>query len=725
MTKGSKFERITNFIKKRNFIIAFSVLVLTTLTLRVSYASFLTVKTNTNNQSLTTGDLSVSYASGTEAIIKEVINAESDEEGMAQDASSVIYIQNTGNLDATFTLNIGYDVTNYQTRVNGEPTQLIPLDYVKVAVFEKGASINEERLLIGPVTITDLPIYRLDNNPDDTYLNTRYSLMIGRIGNTENGDAARTYKIKAWVDSDAPQSVSYNYFYLNTEIVAAVENAKMNYNISGTLKDTNGNALSGATIAFHNGSQKVITNSEGSYTFNNVYPGTYNMDITYNNMSYTGNLSVAEGNEVGIELLGRKFTGSNIYNLAAGYGTTMQKILKANDIEEQATSATFSSGILKPTYEVTGSSNVNLGVDIYLDLTRYNYYGDSGLFFLALEGEDYDDGYELNETYSYISSKQYETLTIEHDGYYKIQAWGASGGGAWTSAGGNGYCDGGKGSYTEGIIELSEDDNLYFYLGGQGLTASASGQRYLTGGYNGGGNSGNGGSDDSPGSGGGATDVRYFGNYTPTNDDLVWNSTKGLNSRIMVASGGGGGSCINNSSYTDISYRSGAGLSNASQTAAGWSYTCTLTEVNQTSVNFGYGASAANSETSHGAGGAGGGWYGGSYCNGSSHYSGGQGGTSYISGHTGSVAVTGISDSTAKESCTTGNSTRTCSISPSEYAFTETIMIDGTGYSWTNTKESTATMPNPNGGSFATGVGYTGNGVVKITYCGASVDTCE
>lgn len=385
MTKGSKFERITNFIKKRNFIIAFSVLVLTTLTLRVSYASFLTVKTNTNNQSLTTGDLSVSYASGTEAIIKEVINAESDEEGMAQDASSVIYIQNTGNLDATFTLNIGYDVTNYQTRVNGEPTQLIPLDYVKVAVFEKGASINEERLLIGPVTITDLPIYRLDNNPDDTYLNTRYSLMIGRIGNTENGDAARTYKIKAWVDSDAPQSVSYNYFYLNTEIVAAVENAKMNYNISGTLMDLENNSLSGATITFHNGSQKVITDSDGKYTLNGVYPGTYNIDISYNNKNYAGNISVAEGNGENIESLGSTFEGSGIHNIAAAYGTTLKKILKANDIEVYASIAEINSGILMPTYEVTGASNIEVSADIYLDLEQYNIYGDTGLFYISNE----------------------------------------------------------------------------------------------------------------------------------------------------------------------------------------------------------------------------------------------------------------------------------------------------------------------------------------------------
>ena len=39
--------------------------------------------------------------------------------------------------------------------------------------------------------------------------------------------------------------------------------------------------------------------------------------------------------------------------------------------------------------------------------------------------------------------------------------------------------------------------------------------------------------------GGGSTDIRYFGNHTPSEEELKWNSTLGINSRIMVAGGGG------------------------------------------------------------------------------------------------------------------------------------------------------------------------------------------
>ena len=78
-------------------------------------------------------------------------------------------------------------------------------------------------------------------------------------------------------------------------------------------------------------------------------------------------------------------------------------------------------------------------------------------------------------------------------GWYQIELWGAQGGGA----------NGGRGAYTSGIIELTEGEVLYFYVGKHsGSTAS-----------------------------GKETDVRIKnGNYTDVNS---------YNTRIMVAAGGG------------------------------------------------------------------------------------------------------------------------------------------------------------------------------------------
>ena len=110
--------------------------------------------------------------------------------------------------------------------------------------------------------------------------------------------------------------------------------------------------------------------------------------------------------------------------------------------------------------------------------------------------------------------------------------------------------------------------------------------------------------------------------------------------------------------------------------------------------------------------GGGGGWYGGGR---SYHVSSAGGGSSFISGHNGSNAIN-TSTSTESNIVHTGNATM--SYNGRNYTFTSTVMIDGQGYKWTNTKGSRQQMPKPAGGSYASGVGHSGNGYARITYLG-------
>ena len=202
---------------------------------------------------------------------------------------------------------------------------------------------------------------------------------------------------------------------------------------------------------------------------------------------------------------------------------------------------------------------------------------------------------------------------------------------------------GGLGSYSTGIIELKTNDTLYIYVGSQGTDAKDA-STGSAGGYNGGGKGGDesnysssGSNEPGPG-GGGATDIRYFDNTEITEDVLVWNSSLGLNSRIMIAGGGGGGyfdtvGGIGGTLIGGIGIYSGninAALI-ASQTAGG---------------NFGIGTVGAIS--TGGGGGGGGGYYGGggggsdnSQVSGS-----GSGGSSFISGYAGVNAITSSTDRT-------------------------------------------------------------------------------
>lgn len=216
------------------------------------------------------------------------------------------------------------------------------------------------------------------------------------------------------------------------------------------------------------------------------------------------------------------------------------------------------------------------------------------------------------------------------------------------------------------------------------------------------------------GQGGGATDFRTVSGS--------WNDAASLRSRIIVAAGGGA-SGHHNGSYDTVLGTAGGGLSSnnvtpkySSSYAYGHGATQTAAGSGYGTGSFGTGGSATGG--SNGGGSGGGGWYGG----GGGRVNQGAGGSSYISGHTGCVAVTSTSSSSPKSGCTTGTTDNSCSISPYGYTFSNTVMIDGDGYQWTTTKGSQVEMPYPSDGTFnVTGKGKLGNGYARITYLGVSI----
>lgn len=147
-------------------------------------------------------------------------------------------------------------------------------------------------------------------------------------------------------------------------------------------------------------------------------------------------------------------------------------------------------------------SNRNLVETIEDELNRYNESATN----LA-----YKDGV------SGAAEAQIYTVPSGQSGWYKIELWGASGGNATSETGE--VRAGGKGAYTSGLIYLTENQKLYFYIGGTTTNSS--------GGANGGGNGAGKGM-----GGGGSTDVRIKSG--------AWDNDESLRTRLMVAAGGGG-----------------------------------------------------------------------------------------------------------------------------------------------------------------------------------------
>ena len=438
------------------------------------------------------------------------------------------------------------------------------------------------------------------------------------------------------------------------------------------------------------------------------------------------------------------------------------------------------------TYETYGDTNLTVnGEEVvyevlelpytktYFRISLYN----SGVQ-LKLNKRNIDCKITVTSTTARVSnytSSGTSTFNVTSDGLFRMELWGAAG----NYNPSNMQDQVGAGAYTKGEIKLRSGDTFYINVGEQktnntfgqasfNASSSGSGAKDLSG--NTISSCGKGGDCSNSSGGGGATDIRLV-NGT---------SQASLESRIMVAAGGGG----------NVYYKAGqiVGLGGNAGGLVGYNagtygnyygnliYNTTIFESDgvNTSIttdlnkphDYAFGGTQkqggvtnydslgeagtfgkGGSGNSLGAGG-GGGYYGGagggqtkSYNGSPSGYTPGAGGSSFIAGHTGSIAYQMRNDGRCNESTngsgslyrpenyvgTTANACSVVTVGSRQYAFNNTLMIDGKGYTWTNKRSDTMEMPAPPTGGTATygstvnGVGNIGGGAARITYVDSSL----
>ncbi|MBS7021341.1 MAG: DUF5011 domain-containing protein, partial [Firmicutes bacterium] len=294
----------------------------------------------------------------------------------------------------------------------------------------------------------------------------------------------------------------------------------------------------------------------------------------------------------------------------------------------------------------------------------------------------------VESTYNYGYTGTYKTFIVPYDGTYRFELWGAAGGGA----------SGGHGAYTKGKIILTKGETLYIYVGQhrehQDVQAA----------YNGGGSSqpekGIDGYENRYNSGGGATDIRLVSG--------AWDNFNSLKSRIMVASGGGGGFYRPGQTILGGAGGNLTGASGIKSTGEGSEKVTVATGGTQTSGGKGgigehtsgdagsFGKGASVPSTKKFLAGGGGGYYGGGSSGVSTQIaSTGGGGSSFISGFTGCNAI--ASNSTETNIIHTGQ--------PNHYSgkvFEGILMYNGS-----------QEMPNPRGSG--TIIGNGNHGYARVT----------
>ncbi len=220
----------------------------------------------------------------------------------------------------------------------------------------------------------------------------------------------------------------------------------------------------------------------------------------------------------------------------------------------------------------------------------------NGTFNVSVGSSNFGDANLVKYDFNYTGGVQSVALDA---GTYKLQVWGADGGGY------NGK--GGMGGYSEGMLTLTSKTTLYIVVGGSPVdVTSGSAGTIVEGGYNGGGSakiSAYSGTYTYAQGGGGGTDIRI--------------GTNSLYARVIVA-GGGAGESNHGSIGADFSgggMYGGGGYSNVPFGGQTPNKNTDDNSVGQYLVHgtFGQGASANPSRTNYKyvSSGGGGGWYGG------------------------------------------------------------------------------------------------------------------
>ena len=311
--------------------------------------------------------------------------------------------------------------------------------------------------------------------------------------------------------------------------------------------------------------------------------------------------------------------------------------------------------------------------------------------------------YDIGKTWEFDYTGSSQEFVTPCKGAYKIELWGAQGNYATRKR-----AVGGNGAYTIGTISLGKEEKLYVYVGENRTDRLASFNAGSTGGS--GNDSVNSGSVNGYG-GGGATDIRLITGS--------WDNDASLKSRIMVAAGGGGatdyaypvaggfGGALIGGDGINGKYPS-QGVANVPPTGGTQVAGGITSKNNSISINAGSNGTfgiGGNGNSEWGSGG-GGGYYGGAgggYT--SNSVDSGAGGSSYISGHTGCIAIESADEVTAKSGCNVGTTDVTCS-----------YHYSGKKFNGTAVKAGNESMPTHDGTS--TMSGNTGNGYAKITLVG-------
>ena len=211
--------KLVKSIKRDTTIVMVSVILLTILTLNVSYSAFFDIKTKSSVQQISTGTFNVTASATPLAGTTEFFPASGTMPNAATATlpstlsgnKSTLIVTNSGDIDASFTVTIS-------KKTDGLPTGRTTADLIDMAqlyVAVRDVSANQ--------WVNIAPSGAAAYNKQISTLtavsaNTEYNLFSGTINKKGTSDTTKTYEVYVWLASNADTSQIGKLVYLNLNV---------------------------------------------------------------------------------------------------------------------------------------------------------------------------------------------------------------------------------------------------------------------------------------------------------------------------------------------------------------------------------------------------------------------------------------------------------------------------------------------------------------------------
>ncbi len=364
-----KNKKLSNIqITRHTKIVAFSVICLLIITISYSYSAYFSIKTNSSDQSVSTGTLDVQITNSKITLDSmEPMSASAAVTDTTGNIRSSGYIYNAGSLDANYYITISYDYDAYKDYGHSGTAfseNVFPVEFisggVKICSTASDCSttsmgLNGTAFNLGDLAISNATGGSLVENNLGYYIIWRGTIAAGK---------KVYFSIPLWLTEEVnnQEYLSDIPIYLKLDVYSTVKDSESTATISGIYTDDDGNPVADEKIYLTNGSYTATTDSNGKFTFSNLPAGIY--DVKVNGILTPTTLGVFKLEEgpsntyygtngyTHIKISSTSNTSSFFVHRAYRGYTTINGFKKANSLETDS----ITEFALETTYHIEGST---------------------------------------------------------------------------------------------------------------------------------------------------------------------------------------------------------------------------------------------------------------------------------------------------------------------------------------------------------------------------------